>query len=265
MSRTISASIGLLFLFFFVILFGLTGCEKIVTVTEIRTDTLIKIDTVTDTVPKGPGYIRFISMLPNRSDANVLLYRGPSTSSAPFSVAGDQIRNEFIPIPSLSGFQLFSFYRVNMVQLMDSMFLPPLEPSEMYTCALFRLDDTQEGTYRLVPTFVWDTMKVKAPKEGMAYLRLINGLSDHPNPNHLNLKLKSVDSAAIFQEAVGFTGIGNYIEVPAGTYPVMVVSPDEHLPLYEQQYIFAEGGYYTAMVVGQKTQGTDKFIITTEN
>lgn len=261
MSRTISTSIGLLFLFVFVVLFGLTGCEKIVTVTEIERDTVIKNDTLYR--PEGPAYVRFISLLPDRNSANITLLRGASPTAAIFGSAEQTMPIDFIPVPSDSGFTLYTSFKVDGVQQLDSINFSALDPTKMYTCALSLINDG--GTYRVTPGYSLDTMKVKTPGEGKAYLRLINGLADYPNPNHLNLKLKSFDSASLFASPVNFTKIGNYVEVPTGTYPVMVVSPDETSPLYEQQFVFAQGGYYTAIVVGLKNLGTDKLFILTEN
>jgi hypothetical protein len=263
MAKTLSTVIGLLLLFVFVAVFGLTGCEKIVEVEKTVTDTLTVHDTTE--VPKGPAYVRFVSMLPNRTEAGIGLYRSVSKMN-PFGLAGDVSRNEFIPVKAREALKLYTWYLRNSVNVLDSILLPPFEPTEMYTCAIFGIEDPDNGTITLEPHFSWDSLKVVRPSEGKAYLRLINALADYPVPTPVvNIKLKSVGDSVVFKEDVKYREIANYVEIPTGAYQIYLTVPGE------QGYILnpvpqniEEGAYYTAMVFGKKSDGTAKLQVTVE-
>ncbi|HET6512565.1 MAG TPA: DUF4397 domain-containing protein, partial [Candidatus Kapabacteria bacterium] len=253
------------FLFLFVAFFGLTGCEKIVEVEKTVYDTLTVRDTTE--VPRGPAYVRFVSLLPNRNEAGVALYLGPSEMSAPFGLAGDRSRNEFIPIKPREALKLYAFYYRNSVKTMDSILLPPFEPTEMYTCAVFGIEDPDNGTMTLEPHFSWDSLRTVPPSAGKAYLRLINALADFPVPTPVvNLKIKSFADTAIFAQNVQYREIANYIEVPTGSYQIYLTVPGESgYILNTVSQNIAEGAYYTAMVFGRKSDNTAKLFVGAEN
>lgn len=263
MAKTLSATIGLLFLFVFVALFGLTGCEKIVEVEKTVYDTV----TVPVEVPKGPAYVRFVSLLPDRATAGVALYKGPTESSAPFGLAGDHSRNEFIPVTPRQAMTLYAFYFKGSTKIMDSILLPPFEPTEMYTCAVFGIEDPGSGETKLAPGFSWDSLKVVPASEGKAYLRLVNGLADYPTPSPtVNLKLKSSSAEPLFPEPVPYSKIANYVEIPTGTYQLFLAAADEPGSILNIVALnVAQGAYYTAMVYGRKSDNTAKLAITVEN
>lgn len=263
MGKTLSASIGLLFLALFIAFFGLAGCEKIVEVDRPIHDTVTVYDTTE--VPKGPAYVRFVSMLPDRT-AGVALYLGPSESSAPFGLAGDRSRNEFIPVKPREALKLYGFYYRGTTKLMDSILLPPFEPTEMYTCAVFGIEDPENGSMALEPHFSWDSLKTVPAGEGKAYLRLMNGLADFPVPTPVvNLKLKSFSDTAFFPVDVKYREIANYLEIPTGSYQVYLTVPGEEGYILNSASInVAQGAYYTAMVYGRKSDNTARLQVLSE-
>ena len=264
MAKTLSATIGLLFLIAFIAAFGLTGCEKIVEVEKTVYDTLTVHDTVA--IPTGPAYVRFVSLLPDRGNANILLFNGPTESSAPFGLAGSQSKNEFIPVPARAGKTVYAIYYRGNVKTLDSIIIPPLEPTNLYTGAVFMSEDPDNGTARLAPRFSWDTLKMVPAGEGRAYLRLINGLADFPVPApRVNLHITSAVDSAIFPEPVDFRSIANYIEVPVGNYQLYLSAPGEPGHFLAATMSAVQGGYYTAMVHGKKADNTLRLEVTREN
>jgi hypothetical protein len=150
---------------------------------------------------------------------------------------------------------------------MDSITIPPFEPTEMYTCAIFGINDPESGQTKLAPGFSWDSLKVVPASEGKAYIRLINGLADYPTPSPaVTLKLKSANAEPLFAEPVPYSKIANYVEIPTGTYQLFLSAPEESGNILNTVTLnVAEGGYYTAMVYGRKSENTAKFAVTVEN
>ncbi len=263
MGKTASAAIGLLFLLLFVGFFGLTGCEKIVEVEKTVYDTLTVHDTTE--VPRGPAYVRFVSLLPDRSSAGIGLYRTTSRTN-PFGLAGDYSRNEFIPVQARTAMKLYAWYYRNSVYVLDSILLPPFDPTEMYTCAIFGIEDPENGSLTLEPRFSWDSLKVVPPAEGFAYLRLINALADFPVPTPVvNIKLKSFADTAVFPVDVKYREIANYVQIPIGAYQLYLTVPgEEGYVLNSISQKIEQGAYYTAMVCGKKSDGSAKLLVTVE-
>jgi hypothetical protein len=268
MSRTISTMLGLVFLVTFLALFGLTGCEKIVEVKVIETDTLRYPVT-----RKGPGFVRFVSMLPGPTDVTIALRKSSDKNSPFFTIAEDRSSSQYFPLPDSTATQIFAHFRVAGQDQVDSFWVPWLNPGELITCALFQVNGEAPGRFRLKATFGNDSLRLRAPESGMAYLRLINGLSDYPSPQPMvNLTLKKFDGEPVFVSGgtepshVGFAEFHNYVQVPAGLTHVFVKAKEDPTPLYTPTaFDFREGGYYTARLVGTRASGSDRFMIDTEN
>lgn len=258
MAKTLPTAIGLLLLLLFIAFFGLTGCEKIVEVEKTIYDTVTVHDTTE--VPKGPAYVRFVSMLPDRT-AGVALSLSSGSNSEPFALAGDRSRNEFIPVKAREGLRLYATYYRGSTKLTDSILLPPFEPTQLYTCAIFGIEDIENGTMTLEPHFSWDSLKTVPASQGKAYLRLLNGLADFPVPSpEVNVKLKSVSDSVLFPVDVKYREIANYVEIPVGAYQVYLTAPGESGSILNTATINAnQGSYYSAMVFGRKSDGTAKF------
>lgn len=267
MSRTISTVIGLMFLILFVALFGLTGCEKIVEVKVVETDTL-RIPVTR----KGPGFVRFVSMLPGPTNVSIALRKSSDKNSPFYTIAEDRSGSEFYPFPDSTATQVFAHFRVNGVDQIDSFWVPWLNPGEMITCAIFQVANADvQGRFNVLPVYSNDSLRLRPAAEGKAYLRLINGLSDYPSPEPMtNLALRQADAEPIFTNGtepgyLGFSKIHNYVEVPIGLTQVYVKAPGDPTPLYSLTHDFKQGGYYTARLVGFRQTATDRFVIDTEN
>lgn len=268
MGRTISSFIGLILLMAFITIFGLAGCEKIVEVQVPGPTDTLRIPVVA----KGYAGIRFVSMLNDPGYSIIQLRHGVGVNSPILAQAYEQSSNLFVAVQDSTAMQLYAHFIINGKAVVDSFTIPALDPGQLVTCALFQINDPVEGSVRLKPVYGNDSLRLKKAPEGKAYLRLINGVVDYPTPQNLvNVTLNTQDATPIFIDResgdpmpVGFGEFHNYVEVPAGANRVFVKTPGDPSPVYPtQQWLFDEGGYYTARAVGSGEFG-HRFLIDTE-
>jgi hypothetical protein len=240
------------------------GCAHTVDSEIIHdTDTVVKKDTI-HKVPDGSAFIRFIAFL--QKGGTVLLKTVHDGNFTSFGAALPQMTGEFIPIRRDTSLTIYADYYLGPGQpASDSISIPAdsLKPYSLHTIALFQ--STDSGSSRLLPFFADDSVKGQTPISGKAYLRIINGLPDFPQPiPSVNIYLDDPNGTPVFDTSATYQEIRNYVPIPAGSHIVYVRSTSDPTVLYQTTLKFLEGIFYTSRLNGRKSDNSDTFTIDTE-
>jgi hypothetical protein len=231
--------------------------------TTIRRDTTIKLDTV----KFGPAYIRFIAFLQNGEA--ITLNTGQGSTQYPFATANYYSERRFTPIRSDTSLTLNCVYvDVNNKSAQSIFLIPNTFPQALVTVAMFELPSAGG----LNETLSLDTAIENPPPPGFAYFRLINGVSDYPNPPSVNVFEDSLAGPPLFRDPIShlrkdakYQDIANYILIPADNrnHLFYAAGKSGFTPWFTN-FTITSGGYYTGRLYGSKAAGTDGFRIDQE-
>jgi hypothetical protein len=174
-----------------------------------------------------------------------------------------------LPVKDSTAITLYADYVVDGKPHLDEVTVyGALAASSLTTFALFLSDDNQ-GHATTIMVLMPDTAQRNPPPEGYAYLRFVNGMADAPNPTpqlYLNLDnaTNSIFKTGSQPKPVPFGEPENYALVPAGTHELITTSESgEQMEVTNQNFV--SGGYYTARVLGRRSDGSDRLIVDDEN
>jgi hypothetical protein len=229
------------------------------------TDTLVHRDTLH---PSGPAFLRFLAVTDNKGTISL---RTSRSATAPWLVALPQMDLQYVPVRSDSSFTLFAEFNAGTFPGSlhhDSIFVPgdSLTPFSLRTIVVFQTRDTL-----LFPYIVDDSMKKVVTEPGYCYIRFVNGLPDFPQPTpSVYIHLDGVNGTPVFKdaggndEAISYQSVRNYAKMPAGGHTLFARSVTNQDDFYTAALNFESGKFYTARLVGLKSNGTDVFVIDAE-
>jgi hypothetical protein len=228
------------------------------------TDTVIHRDTIH---PTGPAFIRFLAVTDNKGTISL---KSATTASAPWLVALPQMDLQYVPIRSDSSFTLYAEYNAGPFPgsiHRDSILVgDSLNAFALTTVVVFQTRDTL-----LFPYFINDSQKKIPSDPGKCYIRFVNGLADFPQPTpSVFVHLDNVDGTPIFTDGSGvdvpvpYQTAHNYVQIPAGGHTIYARSVTSSNDKYSRALNFENGKYYTARLVGLKSENTDQLVIDAE-
>lgn len=237
----------------FLALTGLMSCKG---------DTITETKYVHDTLYRGPAFVRFFAMLPN-SNPTLVLKTGLEAGSSIFAGVEQRCDGSYIPITADSAYVLYATYLLPSGQTaIDSLVIPAdLAAGTLWTGRIIQ----QSPENRLIYDFYQDSLKLRKPPAGYAYIRFFNGVNDYPSSGPAVQLFIDTNSTGLFTDvsSVLYQSMHDYVPIKVGSH-IITVKGTDGITAYTSSGMFNEGGFYTARLTGLHENSTDKFLIDQE-
>lgn len=238
-----------------------------------KTETVVETKTVHDTIvaplPRGPAWVRFISMLPEAG--TVTLWTDAAKFNPPLANALTYSTMSFVPIDDSVGVTLYPDYYVNSVRYLDSINIGVRPPYSLSTVALY-VRENHDGTNRINAVVVDDSARIQPPPPHMCYVRFLNGMADYPSQPYLFLGYDNAKNSVWHD---GTTPIGALATNDVLNYTLLQTGAGStqhklYATTYDGEIVdsvtrnFTEGHYYTVRVWGRKSNQTNRMSVDEE-
>jgi hypothetical protein len=242
-----------------------SSCTK----TETVVETKLVHDTVL-TVPHGPAWIRFISMLPD--GGSVTFWTDAQKQDPPFAQALSYSSSNYYPVADSSPLVLYADYFANGNRYLDSINIGTLKQYSLSTIVLYLIEN-HDGTSHIYASFANDSTKLSDAPAGQAYVRFLNGISDYPSEPKLCLSYDVATNYIWHSGTVpvpsyfATSEIQNYTLVPTGSGPTrhrFYATTVDGEVVDSTNRTLTEGHYYTIRVYGRKSDGTNRMSVDEE-